>query len=702
MLPKQVRSLVHQALGKNGQAEVVLEAIADTMHLENDERLIKVNASKLTQAQPRTIGDIYISWNGSEEFRPDDALSWSRIESMDKSGIVQFALKMKLAQMVGVFKSDSGWRIESSDEEQAEVHTAAFRHVLPPMMYDLIESALRCGMGAVELVYRSATKFDLGISEETGGKEFTVLADAKSVNPKSIKHLKRQPSSGKFDGFVQSRWGVWNSQTKGEDIDVPLASALILTYQERYRNKYGISLYEAIYPIWFWYQVVLRSMVRYMERMGTPVTIVDAPGNRYVYKPGTTEEVDALELGLEIAANAARQNALSIPSDRDQNGNRLWDIRYLTADERSQPFIEVLERMSVMILRAALLADRSLTGGDVGGFNVCEIHDIANSIHNQMVLMLFVRQIDDYLMPRLAVFNSGKTAAPMRLVVQGIDLREREMLQALIGVSGNIPAAQEAMGRVDWVKMAERAGVPTISQEEYDAQKKKLEDESLDKQRKMIEMQQEAAGPPPDKGTSTAPAARNSAIAKKAAVEAAKMEESINDFVQLLRENDVLVPVVVGPDELQLWNPRQPRDRYGKWSSGGGFSNAPRFGPSARNGAGFGFGSQSSFIASRTRYTRNNQTGITKETYTKGPFKERYKVTNFKVFGKPAPHTAFNFLTDGEFEGKINAKGIGKITSFSPKFRVRQKYTSGRFVSRYQQVNYRFKGKAYNTEAGII
>lgn len=575
-VPDDIVELVREVAGdKSG---IVLDSIADVIKLASNE--LEVNVSK-TSSEVRTQGDWVLRWTDGEELRPTDRLSFARISAMDKSGVIQFALMMKLAQLMLVFRDQRSHRFTSSDEELAKVVSAAMEHVLPRMMYNLMESALRTGSGLAELVWGNVTKHQIGLGKNRGGKKFTVIADSKIVDPETIKAIKRT-KKGKFDGFIQTA-----IRAEGDESEIPveLENAFILTYQERYRNKWGISLYQAMYPLWFWYQIILRAMVRYMERMGTPVAVAWAPANKVVRKPGSTDTIDAMDLGLQIAVQVGKSSAVVMPSDVDNSGNKMWDLGYLTADERAQPFTDVLEKMTVMILRAALLADRSLTAGEIGAFNIGEIHDIANSIHNQMVIMLFVEQFNRHISPRLAKFNRGNNAPPLFLEVMNIDLRIRDMMQKLMAVAGNIPAAQEAMGRMDYVTMAELSGVPIISQAEHERNKKKLEKEGLERQEKQIEMQQKAK-----MGTDEAPfkanvekgaESRAKDVAKGVAGGSAgqaqaqgakeKLEEQIAEFVRLLMQDDTSASIIVTEEEIQLkFNPSQPRDNRGRFGSGGG------------------------------------------------------------------------------------------------------------------------------------
>lgn len=588
-IPTQVKKVIGDVAGD--QALVVLDAMAEVVELARKEEAIKFDPNKAMKPV-RTLGDWYLNWNGDEEWRPEDTLDFEKIKAMDTSGVVQFAFRMRQAQLMQVFKPGN-WGTASPDQELANEYEANLKQVLEPMMYGLLDNGLRTGAGICEIPWENKTKWQLGLSKNKQQKTVTVMGQARHVDTETVVAFRRD-GKGRFNGFKQdpkiSRVAVYpvkGSAKSFEEIKVERENSLVITFQERNRNKWGISLYKAMYPLWFWYQIILRSMVRYMERMGTPVTVVDAPADKTVIKPGTTDEVDAMVLGLQIAANAAKSNALVVPSNVDpKTGNPMWGIRYLTAQERAQPFVDVLEKLSIMILRAAFFADRSLTGGEIGAFNLGEIHQAANSLYDQMVIMTIVHQFNEHISPRFAQFNRGINAPPLYLAVIGIDIKQRDLLFKLLGVGGNIPSAQEAMARIDWVEMASAVGAPTISEEEREKQRKKMEEEALGRQKKQIEMQKEAgmsAGSEPFKD-------KAGGMPKKEAEEQAKKNgkakdsaELIDQLIGALLENNLIMPIMVSEEEqIDLFNPF--RDALGRFASGSGRGGGKGKGRGKRRG----------------------------------------------------------------------------------------------------------------------
>lgn len=474
--------------------DMLEKADPDGIVLQEANLILQENRVLGTVPLPRmtgqTYGDWILSFTGHEDMRPGDDISYETIEMMIKSGPVWFAMEMKRSAVYRVFSSGR-YIVESPDTELAEVAEASLKKIMQKMADDFTYSAFVYGSSFQEKVWQHANKYELGLSKSRGSStSFVIPQVPKSVNPKTIKYIRRL--GGKtFDGFVQrSRTGLEN------DIVVPVESALIIPLNGRFRNLWGTSFLKTIYPIWLWYEIILRAMARYMERMATPVAVGKGPMQgtvRISDGSGSSKTVEAMDLMLSVAGNVAKSNAVAIPSDVDPETNvPLFDLTYLTAEERSQPFISVLEFLSQEIIRAGLSADRALSqsSGGIGSFNIGEVHAKASSLTTEMILMQFMHFLNLYFMPDFSLYNRGLNGPPIWMRNQSADIEERETLIKLINIAGNAPAGQEFLWAIDYRALGEMSNVPMLSEEESDALKQKIMDESLNKQEQQQKLMQ--------------------------------------------------------------------------------------------------------------------------------------------------------------------------------------------------------------------
>lgn len=434
-----------------------------------------------------TYADLTLSFDGERDLRPATRLDFDIIDMMLRSGPVIFATEMKRSQIARVF-SPGRFKVVSPDAELAEVATAALNLVLPKMANDFTWSAFAYGSSFQEEVWEFRSKYELGLSDTRNATSaFMVPKVPASVNPTTIDHIRRVPDTERFNGFAQK---PKNGST--DYINVNRDASLIIPMNERFGNLWGESFLKPIYPTWLWYEVVMRTMTRYMERMATPVAVGRAPSRGTVHVEGKSSPVRAMDVILAVAGNIAKSNAAAIPSDRDENGNYLWEIDYLTADERSQPFIAVLEYLQQEMIRGSLSADRSLSqsSGGTGSYNIGDVHARASALVSELILIQFVYYLNKYFMPGFSIYNRGLNGPPIHLVTQALDMQERDILTKLMATAGNAEVSQEFLRAIDWRAMGETSNIPLLSQEEVEEERERLFKLGLDHQKKQQEMMQ--------------------------------------------------------------------------------------------------------------------------------------------------------------------------------------------------------------------
>lgn len=530
-MPIGVSQKIRAALGD--QAEVVL----DEVNVMLQEAAISIPLPIMG----RTEGDWFISLDG-KDLRPGTNLSFDIIERMLRSGPVMFAMEMKRAQVVRVF-GEGRYKAVSPDRELAEIADASLRLMMAKMADDLTYAMFAYGVSLQEEVWGWKTKYELGLSKSRGSQtQFLVPNLPNSVKPSSVTEIRRTEAK-KFNGFVQK------TQSLSEPIVVSRQQSLVVPMGEHFRNLWGKSFLHTLYPIWLWYEIVFRAMVRYMERMATPVAKVSAPSRGLVEVEGKTASIKALDMALSLAGSVAKSNAIAIPSDMDENSNPLWTIEYLTAAERSQPFIAVLEFLVQELLRAALSADRSLTqqSGGVGSQNIGEVHARASAMTSEMILLQILHYLNLYFMPGFSLYNRGVNGPPIWLKTQAIDLIERETLMKLMNIAGNTPVSQEIMLAINWRGLAETSNIPLLDEAEVEKLRKKLEEESLAKLKKQNEMMA-TLRKPGESGNDNEPPGDN----KNGSEEGDEKELESQLIIDAIVADSVKIPWILGPGEATV------------------------------------------------------------------------------------------------------------------------------------------------------
>lgn len=486
IVPNGVQTALERAVGRESVGELIAEV---------QRTMLEDGMEKIT---PPTIGitEKDIDYNsvmlGSGDKRPYGDLSFEVIREMRKSGAIVFVVEMKKAWQLSVFRSPTSVTVRCPDEELRKVVQANIADVLPLMANDFLDSSLYYGASFQELVWKYATTYELGITKSRmASKQYVVMDVPNSVNPETVESIRRT-MYGDFDGFVQK-----SKVNPNKRIEVDLQRAFVLTHQKRFGNLWGTSMLAPMYPIWYWYEYVLRSMVRYMERMATPVAVCYAPSRAMVTQPGTTDKVAGLKWGLMIAGAAAKSNAIAVPSDTHPETNQpLWRLEYLTAQDRGAMFNQALEFLFQAIVRAGITADRTTTqeSGGVGSYAIGNIHNQATQMHNEMLLTGTVAQLDRYVFPKYSLYNRGIGGPPVRVETIGLNSEEKQRFAELIKMGGSMQDSEVAT-RVNWDMLLKLQNIPTLSDAEMEAKEKRNLEKTLTAQKAMAKIAPKPTAP---------------------------------------------------------------------------------------------------------------------------------------------------------------------------------------------------------------
>ncbi len=477
-IPTSIMATVDRAVGEDGRAIILQEM--STMLQEGN---IPIPSGG------NTLGDWTLSFDGKKEYRSNDTLDFDKIDMILRSGPAVFAMEMKRAMITRNF-SRGRFKVDSPDKELASVAQAVLEVILPTIADEFTWSALAYGTSFQEQVWNNKTKYELGLSSSrSAGTTFAVPDVPNSVGPKTIDHIRRG-AAYEFDGFEQKRKANNGLVGLGDNIVVKPPAALVIPFQSHFRNLWGQSIFKPVYPIWLWYEITLRTLARYMERMAMPVALGKAPMRGMLQIEGQTAPVKSMDLMLAVAANVAKSNAVVIPSDYDEAGHAKYDLSYLTAQEKGSEFISVLRLLAGEMVRAVVISEQAVSPGDSAGgsYNAAAIQAQSTAISNLLIELSFVSYLNRYFMPNFSLFNRGENGPPIRLVTENADSEDRDLIIKLMSTMGNSSASQSFYEMLDMRTLGELSHIPMLS--EADAKRKADEKfkEGLDHQEAQQEL----------------------------------------------------------------------------------------------------------------------------------------------------------------------------------------------------------------------
>ena len=417
------------------------------------------------------------------DYRPEDSLSFPTIELMKQNGQVMFATMLKKAPVRTVFRNSNSWRIDSREKSFAERVTANMELIFPSIIDDIM-TCMEYGVAFGEMRWHNIKPEQIGLH---GNARFTALRAIDFCYPETIQKINRD-SKYKFNGFQQKT-------TRNGYYDVPRDQALVVTYDKVFRNMWGRSYYRPMHVAWYWYEIVWRCFLRFLERQATPVVRVKAPQRSQVeLKDGTI--VSAMDHALVLAADIAKSNSVAVPSDVDaDSGKPLWELDYLASENRSSIFINALEVLGTQILRAGLLADRVATQESAtGSYNIASVHYIMTRLDDERILDALLGQLNEFLFPKFSLYNYGANGPSLLMKTEGLDIEEKQRIFQLLLKMAD--AKHPDLQRIDIARTLDIENVPMMSDEEF----KKFKEEQQKEAEEKVKMQQAAMAAKP-KGT---------------------------------------------------------------------------------------------------------------------------------------------------------------------------------------------------------
>ncbi len=195
-------------------------------------------------------------------------------------------------------------------------------------------------------------------------------------------------------------------------------------------DYYGKKLLKPAFPSWFFSMLIHLFANRYFERFGEPVPVGRADFEADVDSPGGM--VNGRTAMESILTDLRNRSVVTLPSDRDETGNFLFDIEYLESQMRGADFERYLfrldEEMSLGLFTPTLL----IRTADVGSYNL-------GVSHMQMYLWMLnalagdlKEYLDRYVVERLKAINFSPNSPRAQWVPRKMGKENAEILRSVL------------------------------------------------------------------------------------------------------------------------------------------------------------------------------------------------------------------------------------------------------------------------------
>jgi len=335
---------------------------------------------------------------------------------------------------------DGAWWIEGGSDE--------IRDLVSDLVRPMIRALFRSCLNAVEFGHQAHEKvWEL---RTVPGGTFYAYRKLKDLEPGTFELFADE--NGRYAGLKQPHM----------DKPIPPAKTFVMTLNKEWGNLYGRGRLDACYEPWYWSSIIYLFANRYFERKADPVMKAYGPPEMRL-NPETGAEEHALDSLNTTLASLRSSGSIALPDERDEHGNRRWDVEYLLDDQRGEMFKSYLEHLDAKKLRALFVPERSLTqDGSVGSHAAARQYADTFLLMEAGLLQDIVGQVNEFVIQPLVELNFGRAVDEgVRLATSGISRQNEEILADVLRLAVE---AEKSGGKtaelIDRLKLLEQLNVP--------------------------------------------------------------------------------------------------------------------------------------------------------------------------------------------------------------------------------------------------
>jgi hypothetical protein len=340
----------------------------------------------------------FMSTIGTGAYNPD-SITYSTYERMQKDAQIALSLALIKKPIEHV-----NFSVECSSERIKALVQWTLDKIYTRFVRDLL-MAIDMGHSCLEKNWKKIPS--LKLIKETPDKQKTKKSDViynepalllwpTAIHPRAYTLLLDE--FGDLFGINATK--DYSSQPK----TVKRSKLVFYTNDMQYGNWFGNSRLKPAYPWWYWSQIVLQFMIRYLERKSSPPIIVRAPVGFSIDSEG--KQVNNFVLGLKIGNGLVSNSVGVVPNVFNKDGKPLWDVQYLMDDQRIFMFIEVLQFCNIMMSRAMLVPETVATqSGKGGSFSQTDAHADVHLMNEESLLREVEDVINNQMVPWIVKYN---------------------------------------------------------------------------------------------------------------------------------------------------------------------------------------------------------------------------------------------------------------------------------------------------------
>jgi hypothetical protein len=381
---------------------------------------------------------------------------------------VSFALAVLRAPVVNL-----QWSVQSQDSKIAAFVDQELRRVY----FELATGAslaIAFGFQPMEKIWRVGP-VKVEVDDKSDGTRQSFTLDSawtyerfKALDPKTVHLL--------IDDVNDTWGGLQGTDNAGKPIRVGVERSLLWSFRSEqvWGKLTGYPVLDPMYEPWWWKSACNLFCNRYFERKAEPSYKAHAPAE--IIGPNG-EKLDGFAFMQNVLMGLKNGEAVTLPGEYDEKGNRIVDVELLQDDKRGDMFQQRLEYLDLQIMKAALIADRAGSAGRGSGIGTGEaaVHfDILQMLLEE-ILQEWLRVVQSQVIDPLVRYNFGEEAVTSsRTIIKSPGLSQwmrdlyrvlmQQLLQAEVALKdGKVVKVLEYL---DAIKIAEALHIPIKSADE--------------------------------------------------------------------------------------------------------------------------------------------------------------------------------------------------------------------------------------------
>ncbi|MFH1730714.1 MAG: hypothetical protein ABIF82_03555 [Planctomycetota bacterium] len=362
---------------------------------------------------------------------------------------------------------DGAWWLEGGGDDVRRLVTELVRPLIRPLFRSCLNAVefghqahekvweLRTGRGARRAASDGSDKSD----RSDGSDRARTGAAGAFYAYRKLKDLE----PGTFELFADEHGRYAGLRQPHMDGPIPPEKTFVMTLNKEWGNLHGRGRLDAAYEPWYWSSVIYMFANRYFERKADPVIKAHGPAEIRL-DPQTGAEENTLDSLNGSLGSLRSSGSIALPDERDEHGNRRWDVEYLLDDQRGEMFRKYIEHLDAKKLRALFVPERSLTqDGAVGSQAAARQYADTFLLMEAGLLQDIVGQVNAFVVRPLVEANFGPAALDdgLRLATTGISRQNEEILADVLRLAVE---AEKNGGKlaelIDRMKLLEELNVP--------------------------------------------------------------------------------------------------------------------------------------------------------------------------------------------------------------------------------------------------